>query len=89
MTVKELKDKLNEYDDRLIVMIPHENRGIHLYFPYIEAGDIYQGVNEVDGCLFIEDGICCETCVYDDNDVDDHPCCSCIDGENWEERKDD
>lgn len=28
--------------------------------------------------------ICCETCVYYDTDPDDQPCCSCVEGENWE-----
>ena len=84
MTVKELKEKLEQFDDNLIVMIPHDNRGTFIYFPYIAADYIYQGVNETDGCLFIEDGRYCETCIYNDNDVDDQPCCSCVDGENWE-----
>ena len=26
----------------------------------------------------------CETCIYYDNDRADTPCCSCVDGENWE-----
>ena len=27
----------------------------------------------------------CETCAYYNTDRDDMPCCSCEDGENWEE----
>ena len=27
---------------------------------------------------------CCETCVYYNTDKDDQPCCSCVDGKNWE-----
>ncbi len=27
----------------------------------------------------------CETCIYYDTDKDDQPCCSCVEGENYEE----
>ena len=56
MTVKELKEKLNEFDDHLIVMIP--NAGWHPFSidpPDIPATSVKQGVNEFDGCLFIDD----------------------------------
>lgn len=50
MTVKELKDKLSGFDDRLLV-----------YFPvgdgYNLLQHVYQGVNEADGCLFLDDYI--------------------------------
>ena len=55
MTVKELKEQLNRFDDHLIVMIPNEN--LHLEpdaFWTVPATDIYQGVNEADGCVFID-----------------------------------
>ena len=33
--------------------------------------------------------ICCDTCVYGYGvDVDDQPCCSCVDGENYEKAHD-
>ena len=48
MTVKELKDKLNEFDDNLVVLIPNS-------MGYISAKNIAQGVNEFDGCVFIDD----------------------------------
>lgn len=86
MTVKELKEKLNEFNDNLIVMIPNEK----LYrdpdaFWCVSATDIYQGVNEADGCVFIENtDRSCETCVYYDTDVNDQPCCSCDYDNNWE-----
>lgn len=89
MTVKELKEKLNEFDDNLIVMIPNENLYRDLKVVWcVSATDVYQGVNETDGCLFIEntDGSC-ETCAYYDTDLNDQPCCSCCDGENYEEVK--
>ena len=86
MKVKELKEKLNEFDDNLIVMIP--NKDYYLKFDSwhdVPATNIYQGVNEADGCVFIENSDrSCETCVYDDTDPDDQPCCSCVEGENWE-----
>ena len=55
MTVKELKEKLNEFDDNLIVMIPNED----LYrLPdarwFVRALNVSQGVNELDFCLFID-----------------------------------
>lgn len=84
MTVKELKEKLNKFNDNLVVMIPNKRKNKDLWLPYIVASDIYQGVNEADGCVFIEDYICCETCAYYDTGVDDQPCCSCTEGENWE-----
>ena len=48
MTVKELKEKLNEFDDNLVVLIPNS-------MGYISAKNIAQGVNEFDGCVFIDD----------------------------------
>ena len=56
MTVKELKTKLNEFPDHLIVMIPNENlyRDPHAIW-YVSAINVARGVNELDGCLFIDD----------------------------------
>ena len=51
MTVRELKEKLNEFDDSLIVMIPDKYSPIG----YIAATHIARGVNEADGCMFIDD----------------------------------
>lgn len=56
MTVKELKEKLNEFDDNLIVMIP--NAGWHPYSltpPDVPATNVSRGANEADGCVFIDD----------------------------------
>lgn len=56
MTVKELKEKLNQFDDNLIVMIPNID-----WNPYnnpcqdVPATHISQGVNEFDGYIFIDD----------------------------------
>ena len=56
MTVKELKEILNQFDDNLFVMIPNMNWGsIENSYPYIHATKVNQGVNEVDYCIFIDD----------------------------------
>ena len=55
MTVKELREKLNQFDDNLIVMIP--NAGWHPFSimqPDIPATSVSRGVNEADGCVFID-----------------------------------
>ena len=51
MTVKELKERLNELDDNLIVMIPDE----YSLTGYTMATHISSGVNEADGCIFLTD----------------------------------
>lgn len=48
MTVGELKEKLEQFDDNLIVMVPDGIR-------YISAKNMAKGVNEFDGCIFIDD----------------------------------
>lgn len=56
MTVKELKEKLEQFDDNLIVLIP--NAGWHPYSidpPEIPATGVCRGVNELDGCVIIDD----------------------------------
>jgi len=56
MTVKELKEKLELFDDRLIVMIPDANwTPDKNWLPYITATSVARGVNESDGCVFIDD----------------------------------
>lgn len=55
MTVKELKEKLNQFNDNLIVMIPNTNwTPFNNQFECIHATHVSQGVNEFDGCLFID-----------------------------------
>lgn len=56
MIVKELKEKLEQFNDNLIVMIPN----INFYRDFdawdnVPATHISQGVNELDGCVFIDD----------------------------------
>ena len=54
MTVKELKERLKQFDDNLIVMIPCENPDECDYFPFNIARSVSQGVNEADCCVFID-----------------------------------
>ena len=56
MTVKELREKLEQFPDNLIVMIPNID-----WTPFnnqllsVAATNVVQGINEFDGCLFIDD----------------------------------
>lgn len=56
MTVKELKEKLEQFPENCVVLIPNE----HLYrdrnpFWYVHAKHVARGVNEMDGCVIIDD----------------------------------
>jgi hypothetical protein len=51
MTVGELKVKLEQFPDDLHVLIPCVDGS----FEYTSDVNIAQGVNEYDGCLFIDD----------------------------------
>lgn len=56
MTVKELKEKLNQFDDNLIVMIPNTDwKPYDRSFQYIPANSVTRGFNEIDGLIFIDD----------------------------------
>lgn len=50
MTVKELKEKLNQFDDNLIIMIPDAESPIG----YKSLYHVTQGVNEADCTLFLD-----------------------------------
>ena len=80
MAVKELKEKLEQFDDNLIVMIPNID-----WNPYnnshhdVLATHVSRGVNEFDGCVFIDDYIeededntpelnICSGCIYENID---------------------
>lgn len=54
MTVKELKEKLNQFDDNLVVMIPNSDWDLAKSHA-VPATSITRGVNEMDGCVFIDD----------------------------------
>lgn len=87
MTVKELKEKLEQFDDDLIVMIPNMNwTPFNNQFECVMATNVSQGFNEADGCIFLDDYIEeeCATCIHYNTDRKDQPCCSCVDWENWE-----
>ena len=49
MTVKELREKLNQFPDSCIVCIPGSSAG------YTLAENVTQGVNELDSLVFIDD----------------------------------
>lgn len=55
MTVKELKEKLEQFDDNLIVMIPNRSWDSACQKYEVPARAVSRGVNEFDGCLFIDD----------------------------------
>ena len=57
MTVKELKEKLEQFPEDCVVMITvdEETRMHHNGFAYTEATSVARGVNELDGCVFIDD----------------------------------
>ena len=57
MTVKELKEKLEQFPENCIVLInaDEETRRCHDGFPYIEATHVGRGLNELDGCVIIDD----------------------------------
>lgn len=86
MTVKELKEKLNEFDDNLIVMIPRTEPDPNDWLGFISVKNVVQGINELDGAVFLDDyeEEDCDTCAYYNTDRGDQPCRGCIDWENWE-----
>jgi len=57
MTVKELKENLNQFHDSCIVMIPNINFGKDEYNEWrmVPALNVSQGCNELDGIVFIDD----------------------------------
>ena len=56
MTVKELIEKLSQFPDDLIVMIPNIDWNPFNKKPQdVPAKHIARGLNEADGCIFIDD----------------------------------
>lgn len=57
MTVRELKEKLKQFPDNYIVLVTAdvETRKSHDGFPYIQAEHVGRGINELDGCVIIDD----------------------------------
>lgn len=59
MTVKELRETLNSFHDNCIVMIPKYDQFLVVeddgyVFQYTEVDSVSQGVNELDGIVFLE-----------------------------------
>lgn len=54
MTVKELKEKLEQFPDNYIVLIDANPLN---GFPYTKATCVTKGFNELDGCVLIDDYI--------------------------------
>lgn len=55
MTVKELKEKLNQFPDHCIVMIPNIDWTPYSnQFECVVAEHVTRGVNEFDGVVFID-----------------------------------
>ena len=50
MTVKELINELNKYPDNFLVLMFDAESDVG----YTGASDIIRGVNEFDGCIFID-----------------------------------
>ena len=57
MTVKELKEKLEQFPEKCIVLInaDEETRRCHDGFLYIKATHVGRGLNELDSCVIIDD----------------------------------
>lgn len=55
MTVKELKEQLNKFPDNCIVCIPNIDWDKVGNVNYVVAQNVAQGVNELDGIVFIDD----------------------------------
>ena len=56
MTVKELKEKLEQFPDNCIVLIPNANKDQNPSI-YVVVENVARGVNEMDGCVIIDDYI--------------------------------
>lgn len=53
MTVKELKEKLNQFDDNCVVCIPStDSNGL---FTYTQVKNVASGINEFDMVIFLDD----------------------------------
>lgn len=54
MTVKELKEKLNQFDDNCIVVVPKIDWEKYGLLDYEVAENVAIGVNEFDNVVFID-----------------------------------
>ena len=56
MTVRELIEKLEQFPENCVVLVPNEN--LYRDSPakwYVVAEHVARGVNEMDGCVIIDD----------------------------------
>ena len=56
MTVKELKEKLEQFPENCVVLVPNEN--LYKDFTpkwYVVATNVARGINEMDGYVIIDD----------------------------------
>lgn len=54
MTVKELIEKLQKFDDDLIIAIPNKDRNEDNSYPYVFDIEVGRGISEGDHCLYLE-----------------------------------
>lgn len=54
MTVKELKEKLKQFPDDSIILVPNIDWEPGKD-PYVRATDVYQGMRHAQGYVFIDD----------------------------------
>ena len=55
MTVRELKQKLEQFPENCVVMIPDPVWTPDKGWPYVHVKNVARGVNELDGCVFIDE----------------------------------
>lgn len=64
MTVKELKEKLEQFPENRIVMIPNANWNPDGHTPsHVPVTNVAIGCNEADGCVFLDE--------YEEDEKDD------------------
>ena len=55
MTVKELKEKLNQFDDDFIVLVPNRYIYSHYFVPrFVRATNVTEGVSGSDSYILID-----------------------------------
>lgn len=55
MTVKELKEKLNQFDDDFIVLVPNRHLYTHFFVPrFVHATSVTKGVSGSDSYILID-----------------------------------
>jgi hypothetical protein len=58
MTVKELKEKLNQFDDDFIVLVPNRHLYTHFFVPrFVRATNVAKGISGADGYILIDNHV--------------------------------